>query len=101
MTITVDIPWPLFSQSADDLARRLRLLLVIDEVRESGVGTHLERDHLDGDPRSHRGFQEVFELVAHDTATTDGAGQHGLVQQDEEDRGRSSATISRSSSPPS
>jgi hypothetical protein len=33
MTITFDIPAPLLGQSADDLARRLRLLLVIDEVR--------------------------------------------------------------------
>jgi hypothetical protein len=33
MLITVDIPKPLFGQSTEDLARRVRLLLVIDEVR--------------------------------------------------------------------
>lgn len=33
MTITVEIPAPLFGQSTEELAIRARLLLVIDEVR--------------------------------------------------------------------
>ena len=33
MQITVDIPAPLSGQSTEDLAKRARLLLVIDEVR--------------------------------------------------------------------
>lgn len=33
MQITVDVPKPLSSQSIEDLARRARLLLVVDEVR--------------------------------------------------------------------
>jgi predicted HTH domain antitoxin len=33
MEITVEIPGPLSGQPTDELARRLRLLLVIDEVR--------------------------------------------------------------------
>ena len=33
MQITVDVPKPLSSQSTEDLARRARLLLVVDEVR--------------------------------------------------------------------
>lgn len=33
MEITVDIPVPLSGQPIDELARRARLLLVIDEVR--------------------------------------------------------------------
>ncbi|MBI4266341.1 MAG: UPF0175 family protein [Acidobacteria bacterium] len=33
MEITVDIPAPLSGQSTEELARRARLLLVIDEVR--------------------------------------------------------------------
>jgi predicted HTH domain antitoxin len=33
MQITVDIPAPLFGQPSEELARRARLLLVIDEVR--------------------------------------------------------------------
>jgi predicted HTH domain antitoxin len=33
MEITIEIPGPLSGQPTDDLARRARLLLVIDEVR--------------------------------------------------------------------
>jgi predicted HTH domain antitoxin len=33
MRITVDVPAPLSGQSTEELARRARLLLVIDEVR--------------------------------------------------------------------
>jgi predicted HTH domain antitoxin len=33
MEITVEIPSPLSGQSSEDLAKRARLLLVIDEVR--------------------------------------------------------------------
>jgi hypothetical protein len=33
MQITVDVPKPLFGQSTEKLARRARLLLVVDDVR--------------------------------------------------------------------
>ena len=39
MQITIDVPKPLSSQSVEDLARRARLLLVVDEVRSG----HLTR----------------------------------------------------------
>jgi hypothetical protein len=37
MEITVEIPGPLAGQPTDELARRARLLLVIDEVRAGGL----------------------------------------------------------------
>ncbi len=44
MQITVDIPAPLFGQSTEELARRARLLLVVDEVR-AGHLTRSEGAH--------------------------------------------------------
>lgn len=66
MQITVDIPSPLFGQSTEELARRARLLLVVDEVR---VG-HLTRSEA----------ARALEMTLDDFLIE--AGRHGLYAID-------------------
>ena len=79
MDITVDVPGPLVGQSSEELAKRARLLLVIDEVRAGRL--------------TRAGAAQALDMALDDFLIK--AGRHGLyaIDYDVDDFGQELAAI--------